>query len=91
MTWRHFRTCILTSFNEENKFLITDKCDAVPAAANGQFSLQTDGITTAAILGCSEGYEVTGTGSVSCDSDGSWSIVGEQTCSKSRETYIFGI
>ena len=59
---------------------IPAKCKALPATSNGVFNLTTDGATTTATLTCNDGYEVTGTGSVNCQSDGTWSIVGQQTC-----------
>ena len=61
---------------------VSAKCQDTPATSNGEFQLESDGFKTTGVLVCNDGYTATGTGSVTCQSDGTWEIVGQQTCCK---------
>lgn len=85
MFYRH------SKLSSKSYFICIDECDTVPAAANGEFKLETDGVITTAALTCDEGYKVKGSGAVSCEIDGTWNIVGEQTCSESSYPFYKSI
>ena len=62
--------------------IISVTCSPLSQPANGEYSYTTDGITTFVELQCNTGYDVTGTASVTCQSDGTWNFQQTLACGK---------
>jgi len=49
-------------------------CDTLDVVVGGNISMTTDGSSTVAMVTCEEGFTRSGTGNLTCRSDGTWDV-----------------